>query len=85
MTKGKKGKKLKRFKQVFPYFLMGALTVFIVVFGTIDKKNAEINISLESLAANDYKMSVDQMSELYVVADLSDALRLASAGDVAAN
>jgi surface antigen len=41
---------------------------------------------LDTFAEEEYEdISVDQMSELYMVADLSDALGLASASDVASN
>lgn len=84
MTKKKKFN-FKRFKSILPYVLVAILSVVIVAFGSVDKRNAEINVSLDALAASNYKMSVDQLSELYVVADLSDILGLASAGDVASN
>ena len=83
--KKKTRKNFNRFKQVLPYFLIGAATILIAVLGTIDKKSAEINLSLDTMAESDYKVSVDQLSELYIVADLSDALDFASAGDVASN
>ena len=44
-----------------------------------------MNLSLNTFAESGYKVSVDQLSALYVVADLSDALGLASASDVASN
>lgn len=64
---------------------VAVLTLGVVALGSLDKQNADINLSLDAFAANDYDVSVDQMSELYVVADLSDALGLASASDVASN
>lgn len=83
----KKGYKLdfRQFKVFLPYFVVAALTLGLVALGSIDKRNSDTNLSLDSFAANDYNVSVDQMSELYVVADLSDALGLASAADVASN
>ncbi len=68
-----------------PYILAAAATLAIVTIGSLDKKNADINLSLDAFAENNYKISVDQLSELYVVADLSDSLGLASASDVASN
>lgn len=85
MTKRKKKHNSGRLKVLLPYFLLGFLTLAIIILGSIDKRNANINISLDTIASSDYKMSVDQLSELYVVADLSDALSLASATDVASN
>lgn len=72
-------------KQVLPYFLAGAAVIGLVFWGSLDKHNNEGGLSLDTFAANDYNVSVDQMSELYVVADLSDTLGLASATDVASN
>lgn len=85
MMKKKNRKNFERTKKFFPYILVGFLTLLITILGTIDKKSAEVNISLDTIAASDYKMSVDQLSELYIVADLSEALSLASAPDVASN
>lgn len=75
----------KQVKKFLPYILVGFLTLMIVFLGSIDKRNAGLSLSLDTFVANDYKVSVDQLSELYVVADLSDALGLASASDVASN
>lgn len=84
MTK-KREKNLKRLKTLLPYLIVGIATLLIVFVGSMDKQNANTNLSLGAFAADDYKISVDQLSELYVVADLSDALGLASATDVASN
>ena len=85
MTRKKNRIHLKDLSNILPYFLVGFVTLVLVLIGSIDKQNRDINLSLDSFAANDYKVSVDQLSELYVVADLSDALSLASAQDVASN
>ena len=85
MTK-KKTKIWNGLKQVLPYILTGAAVLGLVFVGSMDKKNQEVSLSLNSFAEDDYNdVSVDQMSELYMVADLSDALGLASASDVASN
>lgn len=85
MTKKKKKSNFELVKKALPYALTGILVLGIAAFGSIDKQNGDINLSLDVFAANDYNVSVDQLSELYVVADLSDALGLASASDVASN
>lgn len=85
MTKKKKKSDHNIIKGVLPYFVSGALVLGLVFFGSIDKQAGETTLSLDTFAANDYNVSVDQLSELYVVADLSDALGLASAPDVASN
>ena len=71
--------------KVLPYFLAGVAVIALVFCGSIDKRDQDTTLSLDSFAKTDYDVSVDQMSELYVVADLSDALGLASATDVASN
>lgn len=85
MTKRKKKFEFERYKGFLPYLIAGILTLALVVVGSIDKRNSGVNLSLANFAANNYDISVDQLSELYVVADLSDALGLASASDVASN
>lgn len=72
-------------KRVLPYFLATALTLVVVVVGSINKKESGTTLNLDAFAKTDYDISVDQLSEMYVVADLSDALGLASASDVASN
>ncbi|MBR3122117.1 LysM peptidoglycan-binding domain-containing protein [Candidatus Saccharibacteria bacterium] len=84
MTKKKKIVS-ERLGKVLPYFLVGVVTLALVFFGSLDKKDQDSTLSLDTFASNDNNVSVDQMSELYVVADLSDALGLASAADVASN
>ena len=85
MTKKKK-LDWKKFRGGLPYLVVGILTLTLVFVGSLDKRNSDVNLSLGNFAAENYKnVSVDQLSELYTVADLSHALSLASAQDVAAN
>ena len=85
MTRKKKKFDFRRLKKILPYFVTGLVTLVLVFVGSMDKNDPEKNLSLDVFAASDYKISVDQLSELYVVADLSDALSLASAQEVASN
>lgn len=85
MTKKKRKINLKRFKEYLPYILIGLITLLLVAIGSIDKRSAGVNLSLDTFSAGENHVSVDQLSELYVVADLSDVLGLASANDVASN
>ena len=85
MTKRKKSHFKERLGKVLPYFLVGGVTLGLVFVGSLDKQNQDVNLSLDTFATSDYNVSVDQMSELYMVADLSDAMGLASASDVASN
>lgn len=84
MTKKKKNTS-GRLGKVLPYILVGAGTLALVFFGSLDKENQDSTLSLETFASNNREESSDQMSEMYIVADLSDALGLASAPDVASN
>ena len=74
-----------KIRGVLPYFLATVLTLTVVIVGSIDKKQSGTTLNLDAFAKNDYDVSIDQLSEMYVVADLSDALGLASASDVASN
>ena len=85
MTRNKRKAIFRQIKSLLPYFITGAITLALVFVGSIDKRNSELNLSLDNFAASDYKISVDQLSELYMVADISDALSLASAPEVASN
>lgn len=85
MTKRKKKFDTRKLKKFLPYILTGVLTLALVFVGSIDKNNSGVAFSLDNFAEDDYKISIDQLSELYVVADLSDAMGLASAYDVASN
>lgn len=77
--------KLKQYKTFLPYIVVGIATLLIVFCGSMDKNNSSANVSLDSFADKDDDVSKDQISELYVVADLSNTLGLASASDVASN
>ena len=81
----KKQKFLEKIKPFLPYFVAAIIIIGLVFVGSLDKRNSSNNVSMDTFATNDYDVSVDQMSELYVVADLSDALSLASASQVSSN
>ena len=81
----RKKNRFKKLKKYIPYILTGVITLALVSIGSIDKKDASASLNIDAFAGNNYKVSIDQVSGLYVVADLSDALSLASAPDVANN
>lgn len=73
-------------KRILPYLLTGVVVLGLVFVGSLDKQRGENSLSLSSFATdNSDEVSVDQMSELYTVAGLSDTLGLASASDVGSN
>ena len=85
MTK-KKNQFWNGFKRVLPYLLTGVGVLGLVFVGSIDKQRNDNSLSLSSFATeNQNEVSVDQISELYTVAGLSDSLGLASASDVGSN
>lgn len=85
MTKNKTRTQSKNAREVIPYVVVGVLTIALVFLGSLNKESGATNLSMDAFAESGYKVSVDQMSELYVVADVSDALGLASASDAASN
>ena len=85
MTSKKRKLRIRWLKKFLPYFVTGLFTLALVFVGSMDKNSSGINLSLGTFADGNYKISVDQLSELYVVADLSDALSLASAPEAASN
>lgn len=85
MSKKSKKINLSWLQGVWPYFAVAVVTLGLVALGSLDKQSADMNLSLDAFAENGYDVSVDQLSELYTVADLSDTLGLASASDVASN
>ncbi len=85
MTKKKNKFDFRKFKKLLPYILTGVITLAVVAIGSISKYTSGVSLSLDVFAEEDYKISVDQLSGLYTVASVSDALGLASASNVASN
>lgn len=74
----KKKLNFQKIKSILPYFLAGAVILGVVFAGTMDKNDKNSTLSLNTFENGEYKISVDQISELYTVADLSHAMNLAS-------
>lgn len=81
----KKSTTWENIKHALPYIGAAAAVILTAVVGSIGKNQPGVTLNLDSFAKSDYDISVDQLSEMYVVADLSDTLGLASASDVASN
>lgn len=73
-----------KLKTISLYILASAMILALVFVGTIDKRNSETTLSINP-NSSDFQVSTDQVSEMYVVADLSSALNLASAESTAYN
>ena len=85
MNKKKTKFGIEEIKKLLPFLIVAILTIGLVFVGSLDKKSYSMSLSLDAFAEQNYKISVDQLSALYVVADISDTMGLASAGDVASN
>ena len=85
MTKNKRKFGLEEMWKTLPYLAAGILTIAVAAVGTINKQSSDESLLLDRASAIGDNVSVDQLSELYIVADLSDALGLASATDVASS
>ena len=85
MTKKSSKINFEFIKKSLPYVLSSVVILALVFFGSRDKNNSDVNLSLSTFATEEYRISTDQLSELYTVADLSDAVRFASADTAASN
>ncbi len=74
---------LDKLKTFLTYLISGVAILGVVFVGTADKNNNNSTLSQSMLDTNKYQISTDQVTEMYVVADLSSALNLASAENVA--
>lgn len=73
-------------KQILGYSVVFLLTLGLVFIGSRDKNTvASSTVSMNSIAAGDYNVSTDQISEFYMVASLSNAMNLASVETVSSN
>lgn len=81
----KKKFNIKKLKHAVPYIATGIITLALVFVGSLDKHSSNQNFSLDIFSNNNIDISVDQLSELYTVASLSDSMGLASSSDVASN
>ncbi len=82
----KKKINFEELKNLFYYILAGSIILALAFVGSLEKNSSNNNFSLSAFAADDFTtISSNQISEYYVVADLSNALSLASAEDAALN
>lgn len=83
MTKKKHNFEL--FKRFIPYIATGLAIVGIVFVGSMDKNKPTAILNLDVFADNSTAISTDQISELYITANLADILGIASSDDIASN
>ena len=71
--------KNKLFKQFIPYALTFAALLGLVFIGSLDKKDNKNNVPIMlAMGNNNYDVSVDQISELYMVAEIAQNVNLES-------
>lgn len=85
MTKKTRKNLINFATKVLPYMVAAAAIIGIVTIGSIDREHKDTTLNLSMFTEEDYTISTDQLSELYIVASLSSALNLASTDDVASN
>lgn len=84
-TKRKEHKTLRALGHVVPYVFTAALVFAVAAFGSQDKNaSGATSLNMNTMAANN-SVSADQLSELYVVASLSNSFSLASVDTVSNN
>lgn len=86
----KKKRTENRFKsfmgKILPYAAMFLVILGIAKIGSDMKTDmGSDSLNMNQMAANNYNVSADQLSELYVVANVSNSFDLASTETVAAN
>lgn len=70
--------------ELIPYTLVAAVVLAVAIFGSIDKKSSTSSLNLAYLDNDNFTVSSDQLSEMYVVASMSDSMNLATT-DVVSN
>lgn len=71
--------KKKIFKQSIPYVLAFVAVLVLVFVGSLDKKTDNNNVPIMlAMSNNNYDVSVDQISELYMVAEIAQNVNLES-------
>ena len=71
--------------KIISLYILASVAILAIVFvGTLDKRDDATTLSIGS-SSSDFQVSTDQVSEMYIVADLSSALNLASAESTAYN
>ena len=82
----KKSKKFQALRRNWAYFLIAAVVIMVAVYGSRDKLAiSDQSMSMASIAASNYQVTTDQITEFYMVAELASDLNLASANLASVN
>lgn len=85
----KKNRSKSRFwhyaRQILPYVATFLVILGVAKVGADTKLANNGNLNVNNIASDDYNVSADQLSELYVVASLSSSFNLASVETVSGN
>lgn len=86
MMKSTKKSKKSLLWQAFPYVLTALAVLGLVFYGSLDKtSNLESNMNMESIAADNFNVSADQISQFFMVSELASSLSLPTAEAVNVN
>lgn len=86
MTKSTKKSQKSPLYQAFPYILAAAAVLGLVFYGSLDKtSDLESNMNMESIAADNFNVSADQISQFFMVSELASSLSLPTAEAVNVN
>ena len=82
----KKRAGLEFFRRNWAYVLAFLAVFAVAFFGSRDKDISEDgSMSLQSIAANSFSVSADQVSEFYTVAELANSMQFASSNEITNN
>ena len=77
----KKSQKFAFIRKNWAYFLIAILVVAVAFFGSRDKSEySESSMNMQSIMSSSAQVSADKVSQFYMVAELADSMKLASAG-----
>ena len=86
MTKRTRKSKKSLLTRAFPYLLAALAVLGLVFYGSLDKSpEMENNMNMESIAADNFSVSADQISQFYMVSELASTLSLPTADAVNIN
>lgn len=86
MTKRTKKSGNSPVKRALPYIISALAVLGLVFYGSLDKSpELENNMNMESIAADNFSVSADQISQFFMVSELASSLSLPTADAVNVN